>query len=718
MNKPLFLLAVLAWSPVLAPQASACGPDFPFSYLGTDEVSIHRCFKDQLQKLGPKLFPELANPPAFPAGVSSSLDADVGSFGRWLQENRERLGVPSSGIKPLQDRYAEFAKASREGKPATFDSAPLPAAAVAEFTLYLDGTRELHAHPGSFEVPRAWTALLELPEAQRRQRTVWVRYMLGNLYAQQSGVAGAPHQADGTELAHREYAEVRRLAAAGFPDALGLAASSFKKDYQAEARQDLARQLEWGLKAVSYYAGQGKPLEKQADFMVADLAYQCQHVEGEALSMVVMKNRAAAEVYLAWCVSERAGSDPKRLLDAVKMSSAATLLEAENLAFLAYRNGDVALARDWLGKTSFDSLVGTWVRAELARQEGDLVGAASFYRHWLDLYAKAKRSTDLVIPNSWSTRFPEHVEGLLGRVEVERRDFLEALHCFMLAGSQGDAAEVAESYLKTDELVGYVDAMAGTAAVKVMAESDVRDPETQKYYESQYGAMASAMAPGMPWLRYLLARRLMREGLYDQALAYMPDPMKDEAARLVRHLRAAADPKLTADVRALAWFNAGRLCRHRGMELMGTAGEPDWQLYDGQYVLGPSGQGPVLRGAQIHRLPTVSPYRFHYRDHAANCMWQAATTATNPDLKAMAWYFGGRYYTRRDKPEQAQRFYRQLALFKQGPISARVFEERWLVDLDSPQLGKMLDGWEEIPTLEEFQAQMQVVNLEVQAHVR
>ena len=43
------------------------------------------------------------------------------------------------------------------------------------------------------------------------------------------------------------------------------------------------------------------------------------------------------------------------------------------------------------------------------------------------------------------------------------------LACSLSLTGQADAAEVAESYLETDELVGYVEAMQGSAAAKEMA---------------------------------------------------------------------------------------------------------------------------------------------------------------------------------------------------------------------------------------------------------
>ncbi len=83
-----------------------------------------------------------------------------------------------------------------------------------------------------------WVALLDLPEAQRRERTVWAAYMIGESWLDECvTIDSKGPESDRSEAAEQGvqwFGRCRDLARAGFPDPLGLAASSLRQEARAE----------------------------------------------------------------------------------------------------------------------------------------------------------------------------------------------------------------------------------------------------------------------------------------------------------------------------------------------------------------------------------------------------------------------------------------------------------------------------------------------------
>ena len=116
---------------------------------------------------------------------------------------------------------------------------------------------------------------------------------------------------------------------------------------------------------------------------------------------------------------------------------------------------------------------------------------------------------------------------------------------------------------------------------------------------------------GEPWpkeilegqLRYLLARRLTREGQFEMALDDYPNPIKPIHQERIQAIRSGRDPSLSLELRAQALWKAARLTRYQGMELMGTELAPDWTLHQGNFQDGVSTEDatiPCLPSAQTN----------------------------------------------------------------------------------------------------------------------
>ena len=164
-----------------------------------------------------------------------------------------------------------------------------------------------------------------------------------------------------------------------------------------------------------------------------------------------------------------------------------------------------------------------------------------------------------------------------------------------------DAAYVAERVLTLDELKQYVDAQA--PATPAPARPKVFDLKDGDDY---YGWARQHPVPTADRLRLLLARRMVREGMIDQAVPYFPAEADPRFARM--RYDAAGVAKLENDAsrsqaaacgglreagngwgrtgRAQAWHQAGLMARRHGMEIMGYEEDPDYAVYDGSYTYG------------------------------------------------------------------------------------------------------------------------------------
>ena len=156
-------------------------------------------------------------------------------------------------------------------------------------------------------------------------------------------------------------------------------------------------------------------------------------------------------------------------------------------------------------------------------------------------------------------------------------------------------------------------------------------------------------------MRWMLARRLVRERRFDEARPYFQEKERAALRRYVSALKTAENSKLSKLERAHAYFTAAWIARHSGMELMGTEEEPDGFVNEGGF---PAGHLDIERSEGIRasgestdpaeedfpnkkptklsipataeerrRLTANSPRpsrRYHYRWVAADLAWRAA----------------------------------------------------------------------------------------------
>ena len=295
------------------------------------------------------------------------------------------------------------------------------------------------------------------------------------------------------------------------------------------------------------------------------------------------------------------------------------------------------------------------------------------------LFIEAEDSDEEPIPAE------RQVLGELGVLRLARREYVQALDALLNAGFWMDAAYVAERVLTTDELKTYVDRYWPPVPPEQVAEEN-----------EKYGASEISPALLRTQIRYLLARRLMREFRGDEARDYYPPEWMPQYLALVQALRAGWDEALPADQRAQELFQAAIILRTNGMELIGTEVEPDWHVHDGNYEEGVTVASRATNEAaivlvasedEVSRATQHNPdpeRRFHYRYQAATLAWEAAKLMPdNSDDTARVLCTAGSWLKNRD-PQAADIFYK--ALVRRNRKTALGMEAdriRWFPRLDA-----------------------------------
>lgn len=434
-------------------------------------------------------------------------------------------------------------------------------------------------------------------------RLVWAQFMLGRSLARLGDVAGA----------ERAFAKTRARVAGGAPDPLGLAVASLGE----EAKLHLDAGDVAG--AVTLYAEQaadGSGTAVQSLRMVAEdamahperlaalvrdpmtqrlLVVHALALAGDYLHALHSGGTEYAIGYDGFFPPDELDQGPLRALAAAIEQSGVAVPQLDRLAALSYRLGDYAGAKALAEKAS--GPMALWVRAKLALQSNDRAAAAKYFEAALSSAASTDGNGDLE-PSSATL-----LRGEMGTLTLVRGDFTQAMEVIWpVAGTYwGDVAYLAERVLTTDELKAFVDARVPAPSV----------------WPDDAG----------PWsiqpvraLRGLLARRLMRDGRYDDAVGYFPPAPKDQpdarrdaisfgqAIGQSRHAFWAAD-------RARAGWQSAMLLRHSGLEMMGTEIAPDQAAMGGAFEFG---YGPDPDNLFKHAGDFVADERVRYDASAPN----------------------------------------------------------------------------------------------------
>jgi tetratricopeptide (TPR) repeat protein len=688
---------VIVVSSVLAGTAAlwACGPYFPRWLLGPERLLVpapEGLLRHEIGRL------KLAEPPKAVPAVDpwqQTAEAGVEDLKRALEAEK----APAARREALIAQYAEVRKALAQfassvtvfenvseplwedeegGEPAAPAVLPAdlraPEGLPGELADYLEGAIAYHRGDLGGAVS-AWEKLLQRPDSERRFRSTWAAFMLGKAHLR----AGRPVEAA------RWFARTRETAGQkGFEDSLGLAAASL--GWEARAERDLGHFD----KALVLYARQARGDDPTGPSSLQFVARQALKAGPDALAPVARSAEARA-VLTAFLVAdadapwelweieeaeEAAGPDAPEVdpgmaawLSALQKAGIKEVDGADRIAWAAYQGGDFAAARRWLDRAPADAPMARWIRARLLLRDGKLTEAQALLEQTAATLPDPKLTEDEMYMHG-----PDSAGGKLAMPALARGEsavflttqgsYLEALDRFLRSSFWVDAAHLADRVLTVDELKIYVDA--------TWPADLIRDLPEDAYPLFQEGLAAPNPAQLAHDIRYLLGRRLVRAGRYEEAKAYLPADWTPSLDTLTASLRQGEDTRQPADQRATALFRAACLARKQGMELMGTELAPDWFLFEGQYEvmnyreqLYGRAQNPHLKPGpdELQKYEQNRPdpdARFHYRYKAADLARKAAALLPDgSDQKARILATAGSWLKARD-PEAARPFYKAL----------------------------------------------------------
>jgi cellulose synthase operon protein C len=578
--------------------ALACGPNFPWQLLdnrpNTFKATPTNSFEFEVMRL--------AAPPNDGLKAVETSDPATNPMSK-----AEALGLSDQQVLLVQKM-----RTSHTGDEAFSEGASVPASV----RLYTAGAIDFHGHEMATATQR-FEAVLQLPESDKL-RAAWAAYMLGRVY----GMAGD------IDKACAEFQLTRTLVMKGAPDPLGLAVAS----YGEEARLHLTR-------AASYFSTpKNLPRERWDEYgretATAVKLYAEQAASGSASA--VSSLRMVAERLLRDKDQLKASvGDPtvQRLLAAYALTADSTddlvkaiqagpgseqVAGADRLAALAYSSGHYGLARKWADKAP--GPLSSWVKAKLALQKYDLDAAAAFYAEASRAFPSTDKQQDLDDQNI------KLLTGETGALALARGEYVQALqYLYPVAATYwGDVAYIAERVLTADELKRFVDARVPSPAPTPSNSSAATDqPDQQGWFWDTNPALR---------LRDLLARRLVREGRYREALPYFhphyeahfrdPD-VRQHVTEYAQALHEATCGWRRVN-RARAWYQAAVLARDSGMEMMGYEAAPDYFGLDGAEDAGIGQSDPgrsFTTDGELSRFVASSAKpdrRFHYRFVAVN----------------------------------------------------------------------------------------------------
>ncbi|HKI00620.1 MAG TPA: hypothetical protein VKK31_01450 [Thermoanaerobaculia bacterium] len=652
-----FVLALAASSGAFA--LWACGPFFP-KWLVTDESLILEAPTSWLK--------DLLEPTPGGGSRHSGLKAVAAEQGPYRQTadvdlrdletatSNRNLAARYAEVRESLARYGEAVDSWRQeaawgGNPPPRPEPPaaldVPAGLPGELDDYVRGA--IAYHQGRLDAARAsWQKLLDRPQQERRRRSTWAAYMLGKVNLTKD-----------PEAAVKWFEQTRELAAQGFPDPLGLAAASF--GWQARAELNRKRPAA----ALPLYLRQmrtGDPSALQSIRVTARKALE----EPESLKAIAGSSDAepimTAYVISRWDRIDYDGPlDPapaRKWLEAIKAVNPKNV-DGAPLAWVAYRAGDFAAAEEWLKRAS--GPMASWIQAKLLMRAGKLAEAESALnaiRGRLPMGPGPDHDPWQAYENQVYPALSPHAQGDSGAVQLARGDYTGALGALLYNGYWTDAAYVAERVLTTDELREYAGDDPALAAHRPEGYADG--------WELPFTGLVMPDKERIAYdLRYLVGRRLAREGRYAEAEKFLPTLLRSPLTMLARSAAEGNDARRPAEERARSLFKAACVTRHQGLELLGTELEPDWFVHEGQYEQEPFAKaraggafkrlGPTPDERQRAAKSQVKPAkRFHYRYRAADLARSAADLLPDGSVqKARMLATAGNWLEGRD-PEAAK----------------------------------------------------------------
>jgi hypothetical protein len=615
-------IALVGGLALATPNVLGCGPEFPEELIPTRKEALFEpppaLFVKEVQKLSDiprKDLPvaEVDNPQAQRAQIEAQQSAD-----ETAKIAAMRLAADGDAAYALGQGLSEALRLYSAGARDFHLAFPPP---NGKDEIVIDSTKPLSDQAKTLLVKaqQRFAAVLALPAEQNASRVVWAAYMLGRIAAYQDNTAEATVQ----------FQKTRELVKSGLPDPLGLAVASLGEQARQHLRHGEPKQ------AVSLYreqmaygsAGAVNSLKQAARIISRDSALLDQALTDPLTQRLLFaylytQNVGAPfsslQAYLDNSPKEVSSTAPtfdvwERIAASIEKQGIEQVAGADWLAAFAYQRGNFDLAQRLSKKDK--SPLAYWIKAKLALRAGNQTAALAAYAEAEKGFPRVDKSNPAASDQSVeiNDNLIYRIDGERGVLQLARGEYQKALEYFYVAHYLTDASYIAERVLTVSELQSFVDRYVPAPSRKEM--------EATTYLAS---------IPGLR-MRQLLARRLMRERRFEDALRYFDDPkLKLLAQEYHSTLNQAHNRKQEAIARAKAWYEAALLARNNGLELLGYELAPDFANHSGELdnAGGPKeveGEFATSDERRRFKASQAKPdVRFHYRIVAADYASNAA----------------------------------------------------------------------------------------------
>ena len=505
-------------------------------------------------------------------GVVQTDEADVGDLRKAAQ------------AKEASQARAFFAAVSMEAWRKTVRNAKgqdAPAGLPEEFADYERGAALYHA--GDLAGARtAWEKLLALPASDRKWRTIWATYMIGRTYSNADPVQ-----------AQAFFSQVRALAAQGFADTVGLAATSLGWEAQAELKQGHRS------RAVDLYLQQLAAGDESGGWSLRDIAAAT--LAGSDAQMAEAANDPATRTVVAAYLVARGGpptaaqpeatiiAQTHQWLHIMEAVGTPQMPAADLLAWAAYQSDEATAAR-WLKFGRTESGIGQWIQAKLYSAPALFKKPPRASPKPPPRFLENEEWENVATVDEWDSPWSphSHVPGRSCADALGRGEFTQTLDLLLKAGFWEDSAYIAERVLTPDELKSYVDRHYPNEPAEPPPPTAV-DPREDSYLPKQGDPVTQASE-----IRGLLSASADAFGyVVEEARLYFQPHLLPMFDAYIEGLRAGADIQLSKAERATSLWQSAKLAHSQGMELLGTEVEPDMAIYDGSF-------GSVVSAARIN----------------------------------------------------------------------------------------------------------------------
>ena len=441
---------------------------------------------------------------------------------------------------------------------------------------------------------RYFQNVLALPSEDRKSRELWAHYMLGRI---------AVRQENGKEAA-AQFDSVRALVRQGTPDELGLAVASFGEQARVAWRHgEVANAVELYARQTAYGSQSGaNSLVTIAGLILKDSDLLDKGIEDPVtrrLLFICVNGNNSPRFLTDFETSRGTDSTVDRIAAALDRYHLTRVEGAGLLALAAYSQGRFDIAQKFSALE--DVPTSHWVMAKLALRRGDRETA-------LRQYETALQTSQPATGDPTQTRMEFAV------LRVSRGDYIQALDLFYRAA--------ANEWNPTSQFNGFADYWGDAS---YLSERVLTIEELQDYVDHKVPlppAPASEGKSESSRLRSVLARRLMRAGRRREALRYFDEQNAHGAAeqygKAIDKASSWWRPRLA---RAEWWFRAAQLARHRGIDILAFEKEPDFAIWEGQFLKfdipeKPKPADPYESGDERKRVHASKPerdVRFQYR---------------------------------------------------------------------------------------------------------